>query len=83
MKFKLVNSDYTNLDRYQEVLDHYGVKVTNTNRESWFGGIEKEYEIDITSIKNFMSFIKDIGQPIIIFNDEDGKTLEIYDNWRE
>lgn len=83
MKFKLVNSDYSNLDDYQEVLDQYDVKVTDTGEESFMGGTIKRYEINVTSLKELMSFVKDIGRPVIVINDEDERKLEIYDYWRE
>ena len=84
MKFSLTNSGYTgNLDEYKEVLDKYDVKTYKTDRESFVGGAYYEYEVEIASLKQLMSFIKDIGQPIIIFDDEDGRNIEIYDGWRE
>lgn len=84
MKFSLTNSGYTgNLDECKEVLDKYNVKAYKTDRESWVGGAEYEYEVEIASLKQLMSFIKDIGYPIIIFDDIDGRTIEIYDGWRE
>lgn len=85
MKFKLVSSGSENLDRYQSVLDTYNVKVTDTGEESLMGEIIKDYEVDITSLEHLMSFIKDIKSPVIVFEDYDGegRTLEIYDYFRE
>lgn len=84
MTFKLVNSCRTNLDDYQEVIDDYDVKITDTGEECLIGGTVKRYDINVTSLNELMSFIKDIGHPVIIFNDDKGgKEIEIYDHWRE
>ena len=80
MKFKLCNTDGTNLKTdYLEVVNKYNVKVL---REEGF--YDYEYEVTIGSLKTLMEFVRDVGQPIIITDDsEDGKHIEIYDNWRE
>ena len=83
MKFKLVNSCRTNLDDYQEVIDDYDVKVTDTGEESFVGGAIKRYDINVTSLNELMSFIKDIGHPAIIFDNDGEREIEIYDHWRE
>jgi len=79
MKFKLRNTDGRNLKTdYLEVVNKYNVKVL---REEDFYGCE--YEVTIGSLKTLMEFVRDVGQPIIITDDSDGRNIEIYDNWRE
>ena len=82
MKFELVNSCNTNLDYYQEVLDNYDVKITDTGEECFTGGTIKRYDINVANLYELRSFIKDIGRPVIIFNDGE-REIEIYDHWRE
>lgn len=76
MKFRIYRSlDY--MPKYEKMLKTYPALMNYNLKTDKFGN---SY-VTITSLKQLMQFVKDIGQEIILSPDNDG--IEIYDDYRE